>query len=109
MKGAKKMLMTTTDIIPGKQVHILGLVKGSVVRAKHMGRDIAAGFKSIVGGEIKGYTELMNEARSTATERMTAEARNMNADAIICVRYETASIMNIACEVMAYGTAVRFA
>ena len=101
------MLILTADNLPNKQFEVLGLVKGSVVRAKHIGRDFMAGLKSIVGGEIKGYTELLNEARSIATERMVAEAQNMGANAIICVRYSTCSVMDGASEVMAYGTAVR--
>ena len=102
------MIITTTESITGKNLEMLGLVKGNVVRAKHIGRDIAAGFQSIVGGELQGYTELMSEARSIATERMVTEAMNMRADAVICARYVTASVSQGACEVMAYGTAVRF-
>ena len=102
------VLIVTSDVIPGKNFEVVGLVRGSVVRAKHIGRDIAAGFKSIAGGEIKAYTELMYETRNIATERMIADAREMRADAIICVRYETCSIMGNSSEVMAYGTAVKF-
>jgi len=102
------MLILTTDVMPGKQFEVLGMVKGSVVRAKHVGRDIMAGFKSVVGGEIKGYTELLNEARNIASERMVADAQAMGADAIICVRFSTCSVMNGASEVMAYGTAIKF-
>jgi len=102
------MLIVTTDNVPGKNIELLGIARGSVVRAKHIGRDIAAGFKSIAGGEIKVYTELMYETRNIATERMIADAREMGADAIVCTRYETCSIMGGSSEVMAYGTAVKF-
>ena len=102
------MLMTTTDTIPGKNYEVLGTVKGSVVRAKHIGRDIMAGFKSLVGGEITGYTELLEEARGIATTRMKKEAENLNADSIICMRYVTSTVMEGASEVMVYGTAVKF-
>lgn len=102
------MLITTTETIPGKNYQILGVVRGSVVRAKHIGRDIMAGFKSIVGGEIEGYTELLNEAREIATSRMLLDAEPLNADAIICMRYVTSAVMEGSCEVMVYGTAVKF-
>ena len=102
------MLMITAEQIPGKTYEVLGTVKGSVVRAKHIGRDIMAGFKSIVGGEISGYTELLEEARSIATSRMEEEAKTIGADAIVCVRYATSTVMEGASEVMTYGTAVKF-
>ena len=102
------MLITTTNEIPGKNIEALGLVRGNVVRAKHIGRDIMAGFKSLAGGEIKQYTELMNEARDIATERLVEHAKSLNADAIIAVRFETCSIMDGSSEVMAYGTAVTY-
>jgi len=102
------MLMITAEQIPGKTYVVLGTVKGSVVRAKHIGRDIMAGFKSIVGGEITGYTELLEEARGIATSRMEAEANAMNADAIVCIRYVTSTVMEGASEVLTYGTAVKF-
>ena len=102
------MLLVTTDNIPGKNLEVLGMVRGNVVRAKHIGRDIMASFKTIVGGEIRGYTELMNEARDTATQRMVEQAQHYGANAIICVRFETCSIMDGSSEVMAYGTAVKF-
>lgn len=102
------MIISTAENIPGRNLEVIGLAKGNVVRAKHIGKDIMAGFKAIVGGEIKAYTELMYDARAIATDRMVDEARNMRADAITCVRYETSSIMDGSCEVMAYGTAVRF-
>ena len=102
------MILVNTDFITGKNIHTLGLVKGSVVRTKHIGRDIAASFKSMIGGEIVGYTEMMNEGRSIATDRMVKEAQGYGADGIINVRIETASVMQGAVEVIAYGTAVKF-
>ena len=102
------MLIVTTHEIPGKEFEVLGLVQGSVVKTKHIGRDIAASFKSIAGGEIKGYTELMYEARNIATERLIAHAQSCGADAIISARYITCSVMGGASEVMAYGTAVKY-
>ena len=101
-------MLVTTEGIAGKNLQVLGLVKGNVVRAKHIGRDIMAGFKTIVGGEIAGYTELLNEARGIATDRMIAEAAAMGADAIVAMRYITCSVMDGASEVTAYGTAVKF-
>ena len=102
------MKIFTTDYITGKQLETLGLVEGSTVQSKHIGRDIAASFKTIVGGELKGYTEMMNEARKTATERMIEKAEALGADAIICVRYASSAVMDGAAEIMAYGTAVKF-
>jgi len=102
------MILVNTDFITGKNLHTLGLVKGSVVRSKHVGRDIMAGFKTIVGGEIKGYTEMMNEARNVATERMIIEAKGISADGIINVRFVSCEVMQGCAEVIAYGTAVKF-
>lgn len=102
------MLITTCDVIPGKQVEPLGLVSGNVVTSKHMGRDIMAGFKNMVGGEIKSYTDMMNEGRSIAEQRMIAQAQAMGANAIICARYASASVMEGTQEMLAYGTAVRY-
>lgn len=102
------MKIYTTDYITGKQLETLGLVEGSTVQSKHIGRDLAASFKTIVGGELKGYTEMMNEARKTATERMIEKAEALGADAIICVRYASSAVMDGAAEIMAYGTAVKF-
>jgi len=102
------MILTTTDTIPGKKiVEILGLVRGSTIRAKHVGKDIMAGFKTLIGGEIKGYTEMLNEAREQAMERMKEEAKKVNADAIIEIRLGTSNVMQGAAEVLAYGTAVK--
>ena len=102
------MILSTTDYITGKQLQTLGLVQGSTVQSKHIGRDIAASFKTIVGGELKGYTEMMNDARKTATARMIEQAQEMGADAIVGVRYASSSVMEGAAEIMAYGTAVKF-
>ncbi|MCL2564483.1 MAG: heavy metal-binding domain-containing protein [Defluviitaleaceae bacterium] len=101
------MLIVSVNEIPGKSYEVIGLVKGSVVQSKHVGRDIMAGLKTIVGGEIRGYTEMLMEARDLATKRMIEEARVLGANAILGVRYESASIMQNAAEVLAYGTAVR--
>ena len=102
------MILVNILEIPGKNFEVLGMVKGSVVRSKHVGRDIMAGFKTIIGGEIKGYTEMLVEARDIATKRMVKEAEELGADAVLKVTYETASIMQGAAEIMAYGTAVKF-
>ena len=102
------MKIYTTDYITGKNLETLGLVQGSTVQSKHIGKDIAASFKTIVGGELKGYTEMMNDARKNATDRMIAQAESMGADAIIAVRYSSSAIMDGAAEIMAYGTAVKF-
>ena len=102
------MILTTTDYISGKELQMLGLVKGSTIQSKNIGKDITQGFKTLVGGELKAYTEMMNDARALATKRMTEEAAELGADAIICVRYASSAVMSGAAEVMAYGTAVKF-
>ena len=102
------MLLTTTDIIPGRNYEILGLVKGNMIKTKHIGKDIGAGLKSIVGGELRSYTDMMNEARAEATKRMVEEAVSMGADAIVCVRYTSADVLQGSAEILAFGTAVRF-
>ena len=102
------MLIVTTDHITGKNVEMLGLVKGSTIQTVHMGKDIMNGFKTLVGGELTSYNEMMNEARALATKRMAEEAQSMGADAIVCVRYSSASGAQAAAEIMAYGTAVKF-
>ncbi len=102
------MLIVTTETIPGKNISVCGVVKGSIVQSKHIGSDIGASFKTIVGGEIDGYTAMMNEARALATKRMAEEAASLGADAIVAMRYSSASVMTGAAEVMAYGTAVKF-
>ncbi len=102
------MILTTTENIPGKDYEILGLVKGSMIQTKNVGRDIGQGFKSLVGGELATYTEMMNESRAIATKRMTEDAEKLGADAIVMIRYGTSSIAAGAAEVIAYGTAVKF-
>ena len=102
------MLLVTTETVSGRELEMLGLVKGSTIQSKNIGRDITQGFKSLVGGELKSYTDMMNEARSIATQRMVDEAQALGADAVVAVRYSSASVMQGAAEVMAYGTAVKF-
>lgn len=102
------MIITTTDFITGKEIETLGIVKGSTVQTKNVGRDIAAGLKNLVGGELTEYTDMMNEARAIATDRMVLEAQVLGADAVVCVRYATSSITQAAAEVIVYGTAVKF-
>ena len=102
------MLLVTTEYIAGKELEMLGMVKGSTIQSKHMGHDITQGFKTLVGGELKAYTEMMNDARALATKRMCEEAKLLRADAIVGVRYSGAAVMQGAAEVMAYGTAVKF-
>ncbi len=102
------MILTTSDKIPGKEIEkTLGLVRGNTIRAKHIGKDILAGLRSIVGGEIKEYTEALDEARKSALQRMIAEAEELNADAIVCVRFTTSQVMTGAAELLVYGTAVK--
>lgn len=102
------MILVNTDHINGKELEMLGLVKGSTIQSKNIGRDITQGLKTIVGGELKAYTDMMNEARDLATARMIAEAEKLRADAIVNVRYASSAVMQGAAEVMAYGTAVKF-
>jgi uncharacterized protein YbjQ (UPF0145 family) len=101
------MILVNTDYISGKEIETLSLVKGSTVQSKHIGKDIGASFKTIVGGELTGYTEMLNEAREIAVQRMVAQAASMGADAIVTVRFATSAVMQGAAEVMAYGTAVK--
>ncbi|MCL1810900.1 MAG: YbjQ family protein [Methanomassiliicoccaceae archaeon] len=102
------MILVSTNYISGKELEMLGLVKGSTVQTKHIGKDITQGLKSVVGGELKAYTEMMNEARAQATKRMVEEAEALKADAVVNIRYSTSAIVQGAAEVIAYGTAVRF-
>ena len=102
------MIITTTDTIPNKEVvEILGIARGSTVRARNLGRDIFAAFKNVVGGEIEEYTKLQADAREQALERMIADAQKLDADAVINLRFSTSLIMQGASEILAYGTAVR--
>ncbi len=101
------MIVVSTESVPGFVItEIKGLVQGNTVRAKHIGRDIAAGFKNMVGGELKGYTELLTESRREATSRMMGQAEQLGANAIVNVRFSTSAITSGASEIMAYGTAV---
>lgn len=102
------MIVLTTDSFPGREVEPLGLVRGSTVRAKHIGSDIVAGLRNIVGGEVKEYAALLAGAREQALDRMIAEAKAMGADAVIAARLETSTIAQAASEILAYGTAVKF-
>ena len=102
------MIVTTCDIVPGQQVQVLGLVRGNVVMSKHIGKDLMAGFKNIAGGEIKSHTEMLYEARAIAEQRMVAEAQSLGADAVICMRFQGASVMEGTLDMLAYGTAVKF-
>ena len=102
------MLLLNIEYVPGREIEALGLVKGSVVQAKHLGTDLMAGMKTLVGGEITGYTDMLTEARQIATDRMVKEAEGLGADAVINIRYGSASVMQGAAEVIAYGTAVKF-
>ena len=102
------MILGNTDYITGKELDMLGLVKGSTIQTKNIGKDISQSFKTLVGGELKAYNEMMNEARALATKRMVEEAENLGADAVVNVRYASSAIMGGAAEVIAYGTAVKF-
>ena len=102
------MIVVTTETIHGKSIdETLGIVKGEIVQSKHLGRDFMAGMKTIVGGEIKGYTEMLSEARKIATERMVEEAETLGADAIVGIRYGSSEALQGAAEILAYGTAVK--
>lgn len=103
-----KMILVNTDYITGKEFEMLGIVKGSTIQTKNIGRDITQSLKTIVGGELKAYNEMMDKARALATKRMSSEAESLGADAVVNIRYATSSIMQGAAEVMAYGTAVKF-
>lgn len=102
------MILVNTDYYNDKELEMLGLVKGSTIQSKNIGRDITQGFKTIVGGELKAYNQMMNEARALATKRMVKEAEELGADAIINIRYASSAVMQGAAEVIVYGTAVKF-
>ena len=102
------MLIVTTEHISGKETEMLGLVKGSTIQTVNAIRDIGAGLKTLIGGELKKYNEMMESARAIAMERMIEEAKQLGADAIVSVRFATSSIMQSAAEIMVYGTAVKF-
>ena len=101
------MKLLNIDYIPGKEIEALGMVKGAVVQSKNFGKDIMAGVKGLMGGEIAGYTEMLQEARQIATKRMVDEAEAMGADAILNIRFGSSSLMQGAAEVIVYGTAVK--
>ena len=103
------MLLLNIEYIPGKKIEALGIAKGSVVQSKNFGKDFMAGMKTLVGGEIESYTQMLTEARQIATKRMVDDAESMGADAVIGIRYTSASVMQGAAEITAYGTAVRIA
>ncbi len=102
------MILVNTDYIAGKEFEMLGMVKGSTIQCKNVGRDLTQGLKTLVGGELKAYTDMMNDARALATKRMVGEAEDLGADAIVNVRYTSATVTTGAAEVLAYGTAVKF-
>ena len=102
------MILVNTDYISGKELETLSLVKGSTIQSKNIGKDIAQSFKTLIGGELKAYNEMMNEARALATKRMVAEAEELGADAVINIRYASSAVMQGAAEVIVYGTAVKF-
>lgn len=102
------MVLVNTDYIPGKKFEMIGLVRGTTIQSVHFGKDIMNGLRTLVGGELTSYTEMMNEARAIATKRMADDAEAMGADAVINIRYSSSSIMQSAAEIMAYGTAVKF-
>ncbi len=101
------MIVTTSDIVPGQNVQVLGLVRGNIVTSKNIGRDMMAGFKSMAGGEIKTYTQMTDEARELALDRMIAAAEAMGADAVIMMRFSEGSVAEGTIELLAYGTAVK--
>jgi len=103
------MIVVNTETVPGHQVaEALGVVRGSTIRAKHIGRDIMASLRNIVGGEVKEYTEMLTETRNESVQRMKQEARALGADAVVNLRFSTSQVMAGAAELLAYGTAVRF-
>ena len=102
------MILVNTDYITGKKFEMLGLVQGSTIQSKNLGRDITQSFKTLVGGELKSYTQMMNEARAIATKRMVEQAEQLGADAVVNIRYASSAVMQGAAEVIAYGTAVKF-
>ena len=102
------MILVNTDYISGKNFEMIGLVRGTMIQSVHFGKDIMNSFKTLVGGELTSYTEMMNEARAIATKRMCDDAQAMGADAVVNIRYASSAVMQGAAEVMAYGTAGKF-
>jgi len=103
------MILVTTDYIDDRKLTTLGIVKGSTVQSRHLGKDIMSGLRTLVGGEIEAYAEMLNSARALATKRMVKEAEDLGADGVVCLRYASSSVMQGAAEVIVYGTAVKFA
>ena len=104
----KMIPLYNTENIPGQKYELIGLVKCSMIQSKHLGRDIGSALKSIVGGELRGYSEMLNEARAIATKRMMEDAEKLQADAVVNLRYTTSAVMQGAAEILVYGTAVKF-
>ena len=102
------MIVTSADVVPGQNVQVLGLVRGNIVTSRHIGRDMMAGMKELVGGEIKSYTEMTDQARQVAEDRMIEQAQRLGADAILAMRFDSGSIQPGTIEMIAYGTAVKF-
>ncbi len=102
------MILVNTDYIPGKNFEMIGLVRGTMIQSVHVGKDIMNSLRTLVGGELTSYTEMMNEARAIATKRMAEDAASMGADAVVNIRYASSQVMQGAAEIMAYGTAVKF-
>ena len=102
------MILVNTDYISGKELEILGIVKGSIIQSRHLGKDVMTSLKTLVGGELASYGEMMNEARAMATKRMVQEAEQLGADAVINIRYASSAIKANAAEILVYGTAVKF-
>jgi uncharacterized protein YbjQ (UPF0145 family) len=108
LSNTNRLILTTLEGVPGKDIiEHYGLVQGSTIRAKHIGKDIMAGFKNIVGGELKGYTELLQEARKESVDRMVMQAEQLGANAVVNIRFATSSVAPGAAELYAYGTAVK--
>ena len=101
------MILVNTDFISGKEIETITVVKGSMIQAKHIGKDIMSGLKTLVGGELTAYSEMINEARAIATKRMVQEAENLGADGVINIRYASSTVMQGAAEMLVYGTAVK--
>jgi len=102
------MILVNTDFVSGKEIETISVVKGSMIQTKHIGRDIMSGLKTLVGGELTAYSEMINEARAIATKRMVQEAENLGADGVINIRYASSAVMQGAAEMLVYGTAVKF-
>ena len=102
------MILVNTETIPGRDLEVLGLVRGSTIQSKHIGKDIMSGLKTLVGGELTEYSKMLNEARAKATKRLVEDAEKLGADAIVNIRYTSAAVMQGAAEILVYGTAVKF-